>query len=75
MRKSPKVRVVSDASALVAAVLERGLTAGQVAEKLGLSSSSVSELLNSDKVIRLSTAAALRKNFGASVVRILDAEG
>ena len=72
-RKSPKARLMADSTALCNAAIERGLTVAQVAELVGISPSTVSELLSADKPIRFSTAAALRKNFGASVVRVVGA--
>ena len=70
-RRSPKARLIADSSALVDAAIERGLTVAQVAELVGISPSTVSELLSADKPIRFKTATALRKNFGVDVVRVV----
>ena len=70
-RKKPLQRFVSNANTLCDVIIERGLTASQVSELIGLAPATVTALLKEDKPVRLATAAALRKNFGTDVVRLV----
>ena len=71
-RRSPKTRLVADSTALVDAIVTRGMTAGQAAETIGISKARLSDLLAADRPVRFTTAAALRKALGANVIRITD---
>ena len=72
MKRSQKVRIMANSDALCNAVIERGMTTREVAELTGISKARVIDLLHEDRPIRYVTAARLRKNFGADVIRLVN---
>lgn len=62
-------RVFSNATGLVAAVMERGLTATQAARSANMSRDAFDRAIKADVPLTLKTAARLKAAFGADVVK------
>lgn len=68
-------RIVSNAAALTAAVVDRGLTATQAAREANICPDTFFPLIRHDKPVSLKTAGKLRATFGDAVIRIFTAQG
>lgn len=64
--------VQSNSANLLRSMLDKGLTAGEAAKQVGISTDLFGQLIRRDKSISYRTASRLKAVFGSAAIRITD---